>query len=73
MDKTSAQKLLQLLNILSCGEYTKNEIIKEFKPDIIIGTGGYVCYPFIRRGQRLGIKTVIHESNVSPGLVTKLL
>ena len=48
-------------------------IIKEFKPDIIIGTGGYVSYPFIRQGQRLGIKTVLHESNVSAGLVTKLL
>ena len=50
-----------------------NSIINEFKPDLIIGTGGYVCYPFIKQGQRLGIKTVIHESNVSPGLVTRML
>ncbi len=49
------------------------DIIKDFKPDLIIGTGGYVCYPLIRQGQRLGIKTILHESNVSPGLVTKLL
>ncbi|MBR2971834.1 MAG: undecaprenyldiphospho-muramoylpentapeptide beta-N-acetylglucosaminyltransferase [Clostridia bacterium] len=48
-------------------------IISNFNPDIIIGTGGYVCYPFIRQGQRMKIKTVIHESNVSPGLVTRLL
>ena len=48
-------------------------IINEFKPDLIIGTGGYVCYPFIRSGQRMGIKTAIHESNVSPGLVTRML
>ena len=50
-----------------------NKIIEDFKPDIIIGTGGYVCYPFLRQGQRKGIKTVIHESNASPGLVTLLL
>ncbi len=48
-------------------------IIKEFNPDLIIGTGGYACYPFIRQGQRMNIKTIIHESNVCPGLVTKLL
>lgn len=61
-----------IIKILKSGRKAR-EIIKDFKPDIIIGTGGYVCYPFIRQGQRLGIKTVIHESNVSPGLVTKLL
>ena len=49
------------------------EVLKEFKPDLIIGTGGYVCYPFIRQGQRLGIPTMIHESNAYPGLVTRLL
>lgn len=48
-------------------------IVKSFAPDVIIGTGGYVCYPFIRQGQRLGVKTVIHESNVAPGLVTRIL
>ena len=48
-------------------------IIAEFRPELIIGTGGYVCYPVIKEGQRLGIKTVIHESNVYPGLVTRLL
>lgn len=48
-------------------------IISDFNPDIIIGTGGYVCFPFVRIGQRKNIKTVLHESNASPGLVTKLL
>lgn len=48
-------------------------ILKEFEPDVIIGTGGYVCYPFIRQGQRMNIPTVIHESNAYPGLVTRLL
>lgn len=49
------------------------DVIKDFNPDLIIGTGGYVCYPFIKAGVRLGIKTVLHESNVAPGLVTRLI
>lgn len=48
-------------------------IIKEFHPDVILGTGGYVCWPIISAGQRLGVPTAIHESNVTPGLVTKML
>ena len=49
------------------------EIIDDFKPDLIIGTGGYVCWPVIRIGIKKRIKTAIHESNAAPGLVTRLL
>ena len=49
------------------------KIIKEFKPDVILGTGGYVCWPVISAGKSLGIPTAIHESNITPGLTTKLL
>ena len=47
-------------------------IIKEFKPDAI-GTGGYVCYPVLRAASNMGIPTVLHESNVLPGLTTRML
>ncbi len=49
------------------------EIIKDFKPDVILGTGGYVSYPCLRAGVTLGIPIFIHESNVYPGLVTRIL
>ena len=49
------------------------KIIKRFKPDVILGTGGYVCWPVITAGKSLGIPSAIHESNISPGLTTKLL
>ena len=42
-------------------------IMKEFKPDIVIGCGGYVTYPVIKAAQNLGIKTFIHEQNSIPG------
>ncbi len=49
------------------------KIIKEFKPDVVIGTGGYVCYPVLKAAHSLGIPTVVHESNAVPGLTTKML
>ena len=49
------------------------KIIDKFKPDIIVGTGGYVCWPVIKAGQKRNIPTVIHESNISAGLTTRLL
>lgn len=49
------------------------KIIKEFKPDVILGTGGYVCWPVIRAGKKHSIPCAIHESNAIPGLTTKLL
>ena len=48
-------------------------IIKEFNPDIVLGTGGYVCLPVLLAARSLGIKTAIHESNAVAGLTTKLL
>lgn len=48
-------------------------IIKEFSPNAVIGTGGYVCWPMLKAAQSMGIPTVIHESNAAPGLTTKIL
>ena len=48
-------------------------IIKDFKPDVVIGTGGYVCYPVLKAANDLKIPTAVHESNAFPGLTTKML
>ena len=42
------------------------KIIQEFKPDIVIGTGGYICGATITAGYKLKIPTMIHESNSFP-------
>lgn len=42
-------------------------IMQEFKPDIVIGVGGYVTFPVIKAANKLGIKTFIHEQNSIPG------
>lgn len=48
-------------------------IIKQFKPDLIVGTGGYVSFPVVFVGQLLGVKTVIHEQNAFPGSANRKL
>ncbi|MCD8374409.1 MAG: UDP-N-acetylglucosamine--N-acetylmuramyl-(pentapeptide) pyrophosphoryl-undecaprenol N-acetylglucosamine transferase [Oscillospiraceae bacterium] len=48
-------------------------IIREFKPDVAVGTGGYVCYPVLKAAHSLGIPTLVHESNAQPGLTPKML
>jgi UDP-N-acetylglucosamine--N-acetylmuramyl-(pentapeptide) pyrophosphoryl-undecaprenol N-acetylglucosamine transferase len=49
------------------------KIIKKFKPDIVIGTGGYVSWPTVKAASKLGIPTLIHEQNAFPGVTTKML
>lgn len=49
------------------------KIIKEFKPDVVIGTGGYICGATIMAAHKLGIPTLLHESNAFPGKAVKML
>ncbi|MDO5568974.1 MAG: undecaprenyldiphospho-muramoylpentapeptide beta-N-acetylglucosaminyltransferase [bacterium] len=49
------------------------KIIKEFKPDIVVGAGGYVTAPIIYAAKKLGVKTFIHEQNSVVGLSNKFL
>ena len=48
-------------------------ILKEFKPDVVVGTGGYVCAPVVKAAAKMKIPTIIHEQNVFPGLAIKML
>lgn len=49
------------------------KIIKEFKPDVILGTGGYASYPMLKAGAKKGIPTAVHEANAVPGLTTRMV
>ncbi len=59
-------------NVLTATAESK-KIIREFRPDVVIGTGGYVCYPVLKAAHSMGIPTIVHESNAVPGLTTKML
>ena len=49
------------------------KIIREFKPDVIVGTGGYASFPALFVGSKMGVPTCVHESNAVPGMATKLV
>ncbi len=48
-------------------------ILNEFKPDLVVGTGGYASFPVVKEAARRHIPTAVHESNAVPGLTTKAL
>ena len=48
------------------------KIIKEFQPDVIVGTGGYASFPALYAGSKLKVPTIVHEANAVPGLTTKM-
>ena len=49
------------------------KIIKEFKPDIIVGAGGYICGPVVWAANKEKIPVILHESNAFPGKAVKML
>lgn len=50
-----------------------DKIIKDFNPDIVIGTGGYICGAVVLAAKKHGIPVVLHESNAFPGKAVKML
>lgn len=70
--KLSIENIKKMIKtIKGFGEAKK--ILKEFKPDIVIGTGGYICGATISAAHHLKIPTLLHESNAFPGKAVKLL
>ena len=53
--------------------YKAKKIIKEFAPDIVIGTGGYACWPILKAASMLHVPSMVHESNAVPGMAVKRL
>ena len=55
------------------GQHEAASILKQFKPDLVVGTGGYASYPAVHEAAKRRIPTAIHESNAYPGLTTRTL
>ncbi|MGG1678806.1 undecaprenyldiphospho-muramoylpentapeptide beta-N-acetylglucosaminyltransferase [Neobacillus sp. NRS-1170] len=70
--KLSFENVKTVIRFLK-GVQDSKKILKEFKPDIVIGTGGYVCGPVVYAASKLRIPTIIHEQNSVPGLTNKFL
>ena len=55
------------------GIFQARKIIKQFKPDIVIGTGGYICASAVLAAKKYKIPAILHESNANPGKAVKML
>ncbi len=70
--KNIARNAEALYHLALAGPRAK-AILREVKPDLVIGCGGYVSGPVVRAAAKMGIKTAIHEQNAFPGVTNKLL
>ncbi|MCI8440969.1 MAG: undecaprenyldiphospho-muramoylpentapeptide beta-N-acetylglucosaminyltransferase [Provencibacterium sp.] len=72
----SPKAIAHNLSAVSCMLRSSGEarrLLRDFSPDVVMGTGGYVSGPVLRAAAKLGFKTLTHESNAFPGVTTKLL
>ena len=49
------------------------KLIKEFRPDVVFGTGGYLSWPLVKAATMLGVPSAVHESNAIPGKAIRML
>jgi UDP-N-acetylglucosamine--N-acetylmuramyl-(pentapeptide) pyrophosphoryl-undecaprenol N-acetylglucosamine transferase len=78
IDVQGMQRKLSLDTLLTVGRLLKSleqsrRILRRYRPDVVVGTGGYVCGPIVLVACLLGIPTVIQEQNVIPGVTNKIL
>ena len=70
--KNIARNLVALWH-LALSSPRAGAILREVKPDLVIGAGGYVSGPVVQAAARRGIRTAIHEQNAFPGVTNKIL
>ena len=78
VDLQGLKRSLSPVNILRIGKALGSvskaaKIVREFAPDVVIGTGGYVCGPVLLAASLMGIPALIQEQNVIPGITNKIL
>ncbi len=69
----NVRRNLHALWLLSRSGGRAAKILREFSPDVVMGTGGYASGPLVRKAHQMGFPTLTHEQNAFPGVTTKLL
>ncbi len=73
LNRKQLHKNFTTLKLLLSSVRAVKKILKEFAPDVVVGTGGYVSGPVLYAASALGIHTCIHEQNAFPGLTSRML
>lgn len=73
LNRKNPFKNISVLKSFTTAIDKSKEIMEEFKPDVVLGIGGYITAPVVLAASKLGIKTFIHEQNSIPGLSNKIL
>ncbi|HKK96082.1 MAG TPA: undecaprenyldiphospho-muramoylpentapeptide beta-N-acetylglucosaminyltransferase [Anaerovoracaceae bacterium] len=73
VDRKNIFAIFKTIKSVLKGKKQAYNIMKNFKPDVIIGTGGYVSYPVILAGKKYGTKLYLHEQNAYPGMANRKL
>ena len=69
--KITLKNIKQIIKTMKSSKIVK-KYIDEFKPDVVIGTGGYICGPVFSAANAKKIPTFLHESNAYPGRAVKM-
>lgn len=69
--RISIENLKTAVRLLTSYHAAK-KVLREFAPDIVIGTGGYVCLPVVLAATSMKIRSLVHEQNVFPGLTVRM-
>lgn len=71
--RSLSPKNIKALYLALVSPMKAKKIVREFKPDIVIGTGGYVSWPILVAASKLGVPCAVHESNAVPGMTVRKL
>ncbi len=73
LSRSLSPENIKSLYLAATSPIAADRILKEIKPELVVGTGGYVSWPLLVAASRRGIKCALHESNAIPGLTAKKL
>ena len=73
MSPEAVRHNLHAVGVLARSGPAAKAILRKFRPDLVVGTGGYASYPMVKAAAQAHIPTAVHESNSVPGLTTRML
>lgn len=71
--RSLSPKNIKALYLALVSPQKAKKIVRDFKPDIVIGTGGYVSWPILVAASKMGVPTAVHEANAVPGVTVRRL